>query len=100
MKWGGDRAGKTIKDVTKEKKPISVELWVAKKVVDKIIAPLKDHPHPREVYKDKFGVIPIILENGKLVEKLLKKFETKNKNENTNLPTTEEELKEFLTANL
>ncbi|NVM52860.1 MAG: hypothetical protein HWN66_04090 [Candidatus Helarchaeota archaeon] len=100
MKWGGDRAGKTTKDITKEKKPIAVELWVAKKVVDKILAPLRAHPQPREVFKDDFGVIPIILENENLVEKLLKKFIAKNEEADTNLPSTQEELEQFLTANI
>lgn len=100
MKWGGSRAGKTTKDVTKEKKPISVELWVAKKVVEKIIAPLKDHIQPREVFKDNFGVVPIILENEKLVKKLTTKFDAKNKENDTDLPTTEEGLEKFLEKHL
>ena len=100
MKWGGSRAGKTTKDVTMEKKPISVELWVAKKVVEKIIAPLKDHIQPREVFKDDFGVVPVILENEKLVKKLITKFDIKNKENDTNLPITEEGLEKFLKKHL
>ncbi len=100
LKWGGDRAGKTTKDITTEKKPIPVEMWVAKKVVDKILAPLKDHPDPREVVKDGFGVVPIILEDEKLVTKILKRFKKKNEADNANLPTTKEELDQFLNINL
>ncbi|MHA1650740.1 MAG: hypothetical protein ACTSYB_11145 [Candidatus Helarchaeota archaeon] len=100
LKWGGERAGKTTKDVTKEKNPIPVELWVAKKVVDKILAPLRDHPQPREVYKDEYGIVPIILENEKLVSKLLKKFNQVNEREHTNLPSTKKELEKFLTQHL
>ncbi|MFX1297040.1 MAG: hypothetical protein ACFFD2_19585 [Promethearchaeota archaeon] len=100
LKWGGDRAGKTIKNIAAEKKPIPVEIWLAKKVVDKILAPLRDHTNPREILKDEFGVIPIILKNEKLVNKLLKKFVEKNETEHTNLPSTKEELKKFLTSHV
>jgi hypothetical protein len=100
LKWGGDRAGKTTKDVTKEKKPVPVEEWVAKKVVDKILAPLRDHPDPREIFKDNFGVIPIILEDEKLTNKLLKKFTKINEERSTNLPETEVELEKFLKQNV
>jgi hypothetical protein len=100
LKWGGERAGKTTKDVTKEKKPLPVEQWVAKKVVDKILAPLRDHPSPRPIEKDTFGVVPIILENEKLTKKLLNKFKKKNEIEGTNLPSSEESLEKFLTRNL
>jgi len=99
LKWGGERPGKTVKDVTEEGKD-TIELWVAKKVVDKILAPLKGSPSPREIFKDKFGVIPIILENEKLVSKLLKKFQETNEREKSNLPTTKEELEQFLSSKI
>jgi len=100
LKWGGERPGTTIKDVTEETKGTSVDQWVAKKVVEKILAPLKGRPSPREIYKDKFGVIPIILENEKLVTKILKKFQETNELAKSNLPTTQEELEQFLKSKL
>ena len=101
MQWAGERAGKTTKDVIKEeKKPVSVKEWVAKKVVDKILAPLRDNPLPREIFKDKYGVIPVILENEKLVDKLLKKFIEKNEENDRKLPTNKEELEKFLKSKL
>jgi hypothetical protein len=100
LKWGGERPGKTVKDVTEEGKGTSVALWVAKKVVDKILAPLKGSSSPREIYRDKFGVIPVILENEKLVTKLLNKFQETNERENTNLPSTKEDLENFLKSKI
>jgi hypothetical protein len=100
LKWGGERPGKTVKDVAEEGKGTSVALWVAKKVVDKILAPLKGGPSPREIYRDKFGVIPVILENEKLVTKLLNKFQETNERTKSNLPTTKEELQQFFASKL
>lgn len=100
LKWGGERPGTSTKDVVIEEGASSVEDWLAKKVVDKILAPLKGSPNPREVRRDKFGIIPIILQNEKLVTKLLKKFGDTNDELHANLPTTEEELGQYLKSKL
>jgi hypothetical protein len=100
MKWTGDYEGKKTVNIAEEKKPISLEEWLARKVVEKILAPLRDHPHPREINKDKFGVVPIILQDEKLVDKLLKKFLAINESDNAELPTTKEDLEKFLKAKL
>ncbi len=100
LKWGGERPGKSTKDVIAEEKATSVEDWVSKKVVDKILAPLKGRPNPREIYRDKFGVIPLILENEKLVTKLLKKFQETNEQQNATLPTSKAELEQFFRSKL
>jgi hypothetical protein len=100
LKWKGERAGKTTKDVTEEKKPVPVATWVARKVVDKILAPLRHHPSPREIFKDTYGIVKVILDDEKLVKKLLSKFEKLNDEEDTSLPTDEGALKEFLTQHL
>ncbi|HUX99314.1 MAG TPA: hypothetical protein VMV49_07135 [Candidatus Deferrimicrobium sp.] len=100
MKWTGDYEGKKSVDISEEKNPISIEEWVAKKVVEKILAPLRDHPYPREINKDTFGVVSIILQDEKLVNKLLKKFLDVNESVNAELPTTKEDLESFLKAKL
>ncbi|MHA1357654.1 MAG: hypothetical protein ACTSRC_06060 [Candidatus Helarchaeota archaeon] len=100
MKWKGEHKGKSTKNINDEKRPISVEKWVAKKVVDKILAPLKHHSMPREIHKDNFGVIPIILADEKLVKKLVTKFKQKNDENDTELPTNKEDLEQFLTQYL
>ena len=100
LKWGGEHPGKSTKDVIAEEKASSVEDWVAKKVVDKILATLKGGPNPREIYRDKFGVIPLILENEKLVAKLIKKFQETNDQQQASLPTTKEELEQYLKSKL
>ncbi len=100
LKWGGDRPGKTTKDTSAEEKAVPVEVWVAEKVVDKILAPLRDNPRPREIFKDDFGVIPVILANEKLTNKLLKKFTQVNETQSAGLPSTKEELEKFLKMHL
>lgn len=100
MKWEGERAGKSMKDISEEAKPIDPKAWVAKKVVDKLIGPLKHHQHPREIFKDDYGVVPEILANEKLVEKLIKKFSQKNEESGTNLPITKKDLAQFLMQHL
>lgn len=100
LKWGGDRPGTSTKDAVAEEGAPSVEYWLAKKVVEKIIAPLKGSPTPREIFRDKFGVIPLILQNEKLVARLLKKFGDANDELHANLPTSKEELEQYLKSKL
>lgn len=100
LQWGGSRPGKSTKDVTEESKSDPVDLWVAKKVVDKILAPLRDHPVPREIMKDNYRVVQKILENDKLTKKLIEKFKKINIEEGTHLPENEKELEQFLKQHL
>ncbi|MHA1264893.1 MAG: hypothetical protein ACTSRS_06615 [Candidatus Helarchaeota archaeon] len=100
----GKRTGKKEKKkrLKKEKSLISTEKWVANKVIDKILATLKDKKHPRlrEVYKDDYGVVPLILKTPDLKGKLLGKIIKINQELGTKFPNTEEELEKFLTQHL
>ncbi len=111
MKWGGERAGISTKDIAKEAKPkkgtktsesdIDVELWVAKKVVDKILAPLKrEGLPPRKIIKDEIKIIEKIMNEEKLVDKLLKAFNEKQALLNQELPSNKNKLETFLKADL
>ncbi|MHA1799657.1 MAG: hypothetical protein ACTSVY_14515 [Candidatus Helarchaeota archaeon] len=124
MAWGGEHAGDSTKDFSKvsatstkkskekkakkkkskkktKKKEVDVELWVAKKVVDKILAPLKRSGRsPRKLIKDKINIVDRIIREEKLVDKLLRAFKENQMFLQEKLPTSREELEHYLKANL
>ena len=108
MKWGGQYAGSSVKDLSKEqtkksskKKEIDVELWLAKKVTEKITDPLKRGAKaPRRIKKDKINIISRIMKEEKLVQKMLKVFIESQPLLEKKLPVNKEELEEFLRKEL
>ena len=108
MKWGGQYAGTSTKDLSKEgekkaksKSKVDVELWIAKKVVDKIIDPLKrGAKSPRTIIKDNINIISRIISEEKLVKKIIDTFNVHRKLLEKTLPATREELEEFLRKNI
>ncbi|MFX1257604.1 MAG: toll/interleukin-1 receptor domain-containing protein [Promethearchaeota archaeon] len=95
--WTGDYAGKRTRDISKESE--DVETWISKKVVDVMLKPIKTKTKegkPEKIILDSYGVISKIMENPKLVNKILNKFAKLD----LNLPTNEAELDTFLRSNL
>ncbi len=100
LEWGGDFAGKTTKDITKEKNVVDVETWVSKKVVDLILRKIKvktKEGKPVKILIDSYGVIPKIMKNPKLTKKILKKFASL---EDPNLPDNEKNLEIYLNSSI
>jgi hypothetical protein len=98
LDWGGDYAGKSTKDISKEK--LDVETWVTTKVVDLIIKRIRVKTgigQPIKILLDNYGVIPKILNNSKLIDKILKRFSVLN---DSTLPTNKDELENYLKSNL
>lgn len=98
LDWGGDYAGKSTKDISKE--DISVETWVTTKVVDLILKKIKIKAgtgQPIKILLDDYGVIPNILDNSEIVEKILTKFSALN---DSTLPVNKIELENYLKSNL
>ncbi|MHA1143626.1 MAG: hypothetical protein ACTSRW_02745 [Candidatus Helarchaeota archaeon] len=73
LQWEGEYAGKTTKDIAQEKDDL--ETWIAKKVTDLILKPLKRRGRPRFFIRDGFDSISKIMDREKLVTKILKKFQ-------------------------
>ncbi|NHI90898.1 MAG: hypothetical protein EAX96_00260 [Candidatus Lokiarchaeota archaeon] len=101
MRWGGEHAGSSTKDLSKEKtknnEKIDFEYWIADKVVDKLLAPLKKGvKSPRTIIKDKIDIVSKIMKEEKLVKKLLSTFEKNQQLLERKLPTNEKELEDFL----
>lgn len=97
MKWGGPYAGK--KTVNTEELGEDVESWVANKVVNKMLKPLKistKEGTPSLIEFDSYGIIDKILDNEILVKKILKKFKAVS----PDLPTDLEGLETYLRKNV
>ncbi len=98
LQWGGDYAGRTTKDISEEGG--DVDEWVAQKVVDILLKPIKvktKEGAPNKLVIDSYGIISKIMGNPKLKEKILKKFA---KLEDPDLPSDEQSLEEFLRSDL
>jgi len=98
LQWGGEYAGRKTKDISEEGG--DVDTWIAEKVVDIILKPIKvktKEGTPNKIVIDSYGVISKIMENTKLKEKLLKKF---TKLEDPDLPSNDKALEAFLKSDL
>jgi hypothetical protein len=98
LQWGGDYAGRKTKDISKEEE--EVDTWVAQKVVDIMLKPIKvksKEGEPHKIVIDSYGIISKILENPKLRDKILKKFA---KLEDPSLPSDDKSLEAFLRSDL
>ncbi len=98
LDWSGDFAGKSTKDISKEKDDI--ETWVVKKIVNLMLRNIKvktKEGNPEKIVIDSYDVIGKIMKHPELVNKILKKFSAL---ENSKLPTNEKDLNLFLKSNL
>ena len=98
LDWTGDFAGKSTKDISKEKDDI--ETWVVKKVVNLMLRNIKvktKEGMPVKLIIDSYDVIAKIMNHPEQLKKILKKFSAL---ENPELPTSEEDLETYLKSNL
>jgi len=98
LDWGGDYAGKSTKDISKE--GVDVETWVTNKVVNLILKNIKTRSkegQPTKLLLDNYNLVSKIMKRQDLVDKILKKFSVLD---DSNLPKNEIELEEFLKSNL
>ncbi|TXT60158.1 MAG: hypothetical protein BAJALOKI2v1_130040 [Promethearchaeota archaeon] len=98
LEWTGDYPGKTTKDLSK--KEMDVDIWVAHKVTDLILRHIKVRKkvgRPSRIVLDSYGIIPIILNNKDLSEKILQRFSVL---EDSNLPSDKDTLDIYLKQNL
>ena len=98
LDWGGDYAGKSTKDISKEE--TDVETWVINKVVNLIlknIKPRSKEGQPTKLLLDNYNLVPKIMNRQDLVNKILKKFSVLD---DPKLPKDEIELEIFLKSNL
>ncbi|MHA1729346.1 MAG: hypothetical protein ACTSWY_11520 [Promethearchaeota archaeon] len=97
LEWGGDYPGRKSVDVSQEEDDL--ETWVTKKVVEKLLSPIKirkKEGSPRIIVLDEYGVISKIMSRPKLIAKIIKKFQAVDEN----LPSDEKSLEKFLKENL
>ncbi|MFX1444176.1 MAG: toll/interleukin-1 receptor domain-containing protein [Promethearchaeota archaeon] len=98
LEWGGDYAGRITKDISEEGK--EVDAWVAQKVVDILLKPIKiktKEGAPNKLVIDSYGVVSKIMQDSKIVDKILKKFA---KLEDPSLPSDDNSLEVFLKSDL
>jgi hypothetical protein len=98
--WGGPYPGK--KSINATDIDESVDDWVAKKVTDKILKPIKVtklEGYPNLPVKDNYDIIKKIMERPKLVKKILNKFK-KIQSVEPDLPIEDKELEDFLKSKL
>ncbi|MBN1214116.1 MAG: toll/interleukin-1 receptor domain-containing protein [Candidatus Lokiarchaeota archaeon] len=98
LDWSGEYAGKSTKDISKEKDDI--ETWVVKKVVNLITRYIKvDNKEalPVKLIIDSYNVIDKIMKDQKQVNKILKKFSLLN---DPKLPKNETDLEKYLRGSI
>jgi len=98
LDWGGKYAGKSTKDISKEKE--DVETWVIKKVVSLILKDIKVKAgtgKPTKILIDNYDIISNIMKKPDQVDKILKKFSVLN---DLDLPKSGNELEKYLRNNL
>ncbi|MFX1569858.1 MAG: toll/interleukin-1 receptor domain-containing protein [Promethearchaeota archaeon] len=97
LDWGGKYAGKTTKDFSN--KETDVESWVTNKVAELAtkISRSSGTGKPPKLLLDNYNVISNIVNNPKLVNKLLKRFSALN---DPSFPKDEKELENYLKSNL
>ncbi len=98
LDWGGDHAGKTTKDISKEEE--DTETWIIKKIVNLILKDIKVRVKTGKPFKlilDSYGVVSKIMDRQDQVNKILKKFAVLD---DPNLPTNEASLETYLKSNL
>ncbi len=96
--WAGDFAGKRTRDMSEEEE--DVDTWISNKIVEVMLKHIKvktKEGKSEKIILDNYGIIPKIIENPKLVKKILTKFK---KLEDPELPTEESQLEAFLKKNL
>ncbi|MBY9003541.1 MAG: toll/interleukin-1 receptor domain-containing protein [Candidatus Lokiarchaeota archaeon] len=98
LDWGGDYAGKSTKDISKEE--VDVETWVTNKIVNLILKNIKVRAKEGQTTKlllDNYNVVSKIMNREDLVNKILKKISVLD---DPKLPKDENELEIFLKSNL
>ncbi|MFX0070350.1 MAG: toll/interleukin-1 receptor domain-containing protein [Candidatus Hermodarchaeota archaeon] len=98
LKWTGDFPGKKTIDLSEENE--DADNWISDKVVDITLKPIKiktKEGEPNKIIIDSYDIITKIMDQDKLVNKILKKF---SKLDNPDLPTDKSSLEDFLRSEL